>query len=81
MASWVMVKKPNTTHADEGKDRVLIFATANPAKADKITAPPSKVNVSGISSRNIQTQNGANITSDRDKSVSSAAGIVFEPIV
>ena len=70
-------------YTDEVLDNgsLLILEKAVPANADKIIVPPIKVKLSGISFRNIQTHIGASITSESDKSVSSAAGIVFDPIV
>ena len=69
------------TDGDLDNQLLLILLNAVLANADKIIAPPTKVRLSGISFRNIQTQIGASITSERDKRVSSAAGIVFDPVV
>ena len=69
------------TDGDLDNRLLLILVNAVLANADKIIAPPTKVRLSGISFRNIQTHIGASITSERDKSVSSAAGIVFDPVV
>ena len=54
---------------------------ALPAIAPKRIVPPIKVLVVAVSPSISQTQTGPSTTSASDKSVSSAAGTVREPIV